>query len=182
MKKVLRMWLGIALGGLVGLVIVVFVVGSLLPSVYAAKGRLDVALPPQDVWRLVSDFEKHPLAAKMARSVERLPDEDGRAVWKEDLGSSVVTVRTVEAREPERLVRRMQDSVVPMSADWTLSIEPRGAGSRLWIENRTEIRRGTWHVPIFRLIMTVSRGAERGVEAYLKQIGGELGQAAVAWE
>jgi hypothetical protein len=158
------------------------VVGSLLPASYQAKGRLDVELPPEAVWRLVSDFEKHPMAAKMARRVERLPDEAGLAVWKEDLGSSTVTVRTVESRPPARLVRRMEDSVVPMTADWTIAIEPRGEGSRLWIENRTEIRRGTWHVPIFRLIMTVSRGAERGVEAYLQQLGGELGRAAVAWE
>lgn len=176
------MWLWIALGGLAGLVVVVVVVGLCLPEVYRAKGRLDVELPPEAVWELVADFERHPLSATMARGVERLPDEAAGPAWREDIGSSTITVRTVEAVPHERLVRQMTDSVVPMTATWSFAIEPRGAGSRVWIDNETVIRRGTWHVPIFRVIMTVTRGAERGVEAYLKQLGGELEGTAVDWE
>lgn len=182
MKKVVRMWIGIGLGGLVGLVVFVVIVGLCLPESYRAKGRLDVGLPPEAVWKLISDFEAHPISANMARSVEALPDVDGLPSWNEDIGSTVITVTTVEEVAPQRLVRRMTDRIVPMTATWSFRIEPLDSGSRIWVENQTEIRRGTWHVPIFRLMMTMTRGAEKGVEAYLKQLGGELSGTPVQWE
>jgi len=60
---------------------------------------------------------------------ERLPDEDGLPVWTEDIGSTVVPVRTVEATPPRKLVRRMTDSVVPMTAAWSLRSSPTRAAS-----------------------------------------------------
>lgn len=170
-------WLWIALGALLALVGTVVIVGLCLPETYRAKGRADLSLSPEALWAALQDVERHPLAASMARGVTR----EGETAWVEDLGSTSVRWETVEADRPRRLVRVGRDSVVPMTARWELVIEPLDGGSRLWIDARIDLRRGTWHVPIFRVLITLTRGAERGVEQYLAGLAGDAALD-VRWE
>lgn len=179
--KTRTMWIWISLGSLVALVSFVLLVGLLLPDTYRARGSVLLAAPPDAVWAELLDAERHPHAGRMARSVERLPDEGGRAVWIEDIGESRVRVVTVEAVENERLVRELADGVVPMTARWTVELSAAQGGTRLVLENRTVIRRGTWHVPLFRVLMTLTRGAEKGVAEWVDGIEPGAGKR-IDWE
>lgn len=174
-KRMIWAWI---VGGLVVLVLVPFVVGSLLPERYTAHVVARYDKPPAELWKALTDPRAVPCGGKMARSVELLDDEDGRPVWREDLGSSVTTIRTAESRPSERLVLELSDSVVPMTARWELAIEPDGpdgSGSRITAHNETVVASGTWHVPLFRFILKVLNAAEKGVADYLRRAGQRAG-------
>ena len=168
-------WVLIILGGLIGLIALAFIVGSLLPAHYAGSVTVSIPHAPAAVWAELMSVEKHPIGGRMVRAVQRLPDHHGLACWTEDLGQSIVTVRTVEAEPPSRVVREMNDSVVPMTARAEIRLEPAGAGCTVTGEHRITVRHGTWHVPIFRIMLTITGGAKRGVRDYLRRVSRALG-------
>ena len=175
------MWILIMLGCVLGLVALVFLVGSLLPERYGARGYVDVDESAEELWPKLLDHRAHPMAAKMAKGVEDLPDENGLPVWLESLGPSKIRVHTVESVSPSRLVREMADTVVPMTARAVIELEHRDGGCRIRMSNDTVIKRGTWHVPVFRVMLVLCSGLRGGIKAYLAQIVGQ-GQTRVQWE
>jgi len=178
----------IALGLVVALLVAVVAIGLALPSTYRGRVLLDFDRPPAEVWEALTDYRRYPCAASMARAVE--PADVGEAVaqpdlpgWVEDLGASRVRVETLEARAPEFLRRRLADVVVPIVADWAIRLEPLPrpdgpAGCRVEATNSTTIGSGTWHVPLFRIVMALTGGAERALRDYLGSIARGLGEPA----
>jgi hypothetical protein len=159
---------------LVAVLVFVPLVGFLLPEVYRAQLRADVERPPAEVWAALVDFEAHSFAGAMRKGHERLPDEDGRPAWVEDLGSSRVRYRVTEWDPPRRLVVEGADEVVPMTARWVFTLEPTPAGTRLRSAQRITLRNGTWHVPIFRVMMSLFSGAERGLRDHAGRVLADL--------
>src|SRR5262245_52787899 len=136
------LWLWIVLGVLLALVLIPFLVGLFLPERYEARVRLSLARPADDVWQALCDHRAHPLAGKMCRKVEELPGGPLPA-WTEDLGQTKVTVQTLEATRPTRMVCTMADSVVPMTARWELGLTPSGEGCVVSAFSEVVVRRGT---------------------------------------
>ena len=179
------MWLWILLGlagCFVALLLIVTIVGKNLPDTYTASGSVVVDLPPDERWAQLANFEDRPRAVGMAKGVERLPDVAGKPAWTENLGQTVVTWTAVEWDPPHRMVCEAKDSVVPMTARWVTEIEAHEGGSRLLLDNETRIADGTWHVPIFRVMMTLTDGAKRGMTDYLRSIEPSFDPKSVAWE
>lgn len=172
------LWLWIGLGIVAGVVVVPFVIGMLLRDDYEGTLTVRFERSPEDVWEAIADYESNPVSGIMRRSSTPLPDQDGLPSWVEDLGSTRVTVTTVESHAPRRLVRRMDDQVVPMTAHWTIEIEPAGDGSLVRAVNRTAIRSGSWQSPIFRLILRTSGGAEKVLREFFRSVAGDLGVTA----
>ena len=162
----------LGLGIIVGLPLLVIAVGLLLPETIHRIGTAKVPVEPEVLWTRLMDGEHFPVSSAMARSVTALPDEDGRPAWTEHIGHSKVTVRTVEADAPRKLVRELSDSVVPMTARWTFSILPDGEGSIVSIENHTVVAHGTWHVPFFRVMTRVFGAVRKGMEQYVRSLAG----------
>lgn len=171
MKKMIL----IILGGLAVLLLAVFAVGFMLPERYDATVSVIFTSPPEKVWAAVSDYQAHPMASGQRKSTQKQPDEGGLPVWVEDYGPHQVTVRTVSATAPAHLKRHMTDNVVPMSVDWELRIDPANGGSRVTATSQTTVRRGTWHVPIFRVILKMG-GAEKSIRDYWSSIAKTLGE------
>lgn len=174
-------WILILLGSVLALIVLVFVAGSLLPERYGARGYLDVSASAEQLWPKLLDYRAHPVSAKMAKAIEPLPDENGLPVWLESLGSSKIRVNTVESKSASRLVLDLADTVVPMTARAVIELENRGGGCRIRMSNDAVIKNGTWHVPVFRVLMTLFGGMRGGIKAYLRQIAGEA-RARVEWE
>ena len=174
----------IVLGCLVGLAAVLYCVGFALPGRYEGETALELPHPPLQVWEAIADFRANPLGGSMAREViEHRPGEpgEGQPSWTEDLGSTRVKVRTAVSEPPGRLVREMEDLVVPMSARWEYALEPVGDGATLLtIRNETTIALGTWHAPLFRVILKLAKGAEKGVQHYGTRLRDHLAQAPAA--
>ena len=172
-------WMRIGLLVLVGLALLPFLVGFFLPEEFTARIQFNISKTPEEVWAAISEYEKHPVTGAMKKRVTRLPDAGGLPVWVEDMGSSQITVWVTEQTPPTHQKRHLKDSVVPMTADWTFQIEKVEGGSRVTATNHTLIRSGTWHVPVFRFIMTLTKGAEVGLRDYWSGVAREFGETPV---
>jgi len=62
-----------------------------------------------------------------------------------------------------------------------VELESRGGGCRVRMSNDTVIANGTWHEPVFRVMVTLCGGLRGGIRAYLAQIVGQ-GRARGQWE
>jgi hypothetical protein len=177
-RKLLTFGCGGCLAVILVLVATPFVAGSLMADDYHGHVTARYAAPPDEVWAALVDHHRTPIAGAQHLATEDLAPENGLAVWKEDLGETTITVRTVEALGASRLVRELSDSVVPMTARVELALEPDGDGTRVVGTNRITVRDGTWHVPLFRFVLTVTGGANASLREYLGGIGSALGTPA----
>lgn len=175
-----RRWplvLAIFVGVLVVAAITPFIVGRFLPKEFTGRAERTLRQPPDAVWAALRDFQKNPLAAGVCRKVEPLGVTGGLASWREDLGSSRVTVTTVEAVEPNRLVVAAVDDVVPLRMRWEYTLTPVEGGTRVAIASSGTVEDGTWHVPMFRCILHLMGGADSGPAAHLQALDNNLSQA-----
>ena len=81
------------------------------------------------------------------------------------------------ATAPSHVKRVMTDSIVPLTVTWEIHVEPTPTGgSRISATGENVIRSGTWHVPIFRVIMRLG-GAEKGLRDYWSSVAQTLGES-----
>ena len=179
MNKRRKMWLWILLGSPIALIAIAALIGIMLPENYAATARITTSLTPAEVWLRLNDPETYPMSGKMLKGLELLPNEDGRAVWIEDLGLSKLRIRNLESREPEHLVRLLEDTVVPFRSRCEFTIESSGTGSVVTCVNQCTVSSGTWHVPFFRITMCLCGGAKSGPKDYLTRLSG--GDGSLEW-
>jgi len=172
MKKVLLIVLGIG----AGLIAIVFVVGFFLPETYTAQVQFNIARPPEEVWAAVADYQKNPLGGAMRKGTQPLPNVNGLPAWTEDLGDTRLRIETREATPPNFVRRYVKDEMVSMDGHWEIRIEPAGGGSRVTASNEIHVRTGTWHAPIFRVMLSMVNGARRGLEEYSTHLAAGFGE------
>ena len=166
----------IGLGGLVLFVAAVVVIGLLMPERYEGRSQVVYAKTAEDIWEALLDYNKHPMTGKMMKSIQEQPAENNLPVWIENMGNKeLITVKPVEAERPRHMVRRMTSKAVPMTSRWEYTLEPVGEGCRLTIDGETYIRGGTWHVPIFRVMMVLSGGVKKGLDIQMDMVADTLG-------
>ena len=124
------------------------------------------------------DYQANPIAGKMRKKTESLPDVNGLPSWKEDMGSTQITVLTETAAPPTLLRRKFTDSVVPMTADSDITLEAISDGCRAVAVIVIFIRAGTWHVPFFRVMVGLFGGAKMRLKDYWKRLAANLGATA----
>ena len=175
MKRGLMIYLWVGLGGVALLVVAVVVIGLIMPERYEGRSQVVYSKSAEDVWGALLDFEKHPMTGKMTKSVQVQPEENDLPVWIEDMGhGELVTVKTVEAERPRRMVREMASMSMPMTSRWEYTLEPVGEGCKLTIDGETFIRSGTWHVPIFRVMMALGGGVKKGLDIQMDMVAATL--------
>jgi hypothetical protein len=162
------MWVLIIIAGLVALVVII---GLLMPVRYEGKTVVELDRSTQQVWEALQDVEAHPMTGKMMKSVETLPPDEGRPSWKEDMGrGEVVTVTTSAYDPPHRMIREMSSATVNMTSRWEYALEPVGEGCRVTLSGVTDIQKGTWHTPLFRIMMVVGGGVKKGLDTQLDMV------------
>jgi hypothetical protein len=111
----------------------------------------------------------------MRKRLEMLADVDGKPSWIEDMGSTKVTVTTTEMTAPHRLRRHMKDSVVPMTAEFDVTIEETPTGCKVTATSVNVIRSGTWHVPFFRVILKLTGSGRTHLKSFWMTLAKNLG-------
>jgi uncharacterized protein YndB with AHSA1/START domain len=160
--------------GLVAAVATVGVGGMLLPKVHTATRSIRLKQPPEAVWVVISDFERHPSWRPGLKSIERLPDAGGHPVWKEtDKHGESIPIETVESLPPRRMVGRIADPKLPFGGTWTYELEPDGAGTRIRITEDGEV-----YNPAFRYISRII-GHAATIEKYLRALSAKMGDEAI---
>jgi uncharacterized protein YndB with AHSA1/START domain len=170
----LVIWILAPVATISSLLFIVTAVGLSIPRRHVATRTLRTRQPPEVVWRAITDFEGQPLWRKDVKAVERLPDHEGREVWRELYNEgSPITLETIERVEPRRLVRNIADEGSPFSGRWEYDIKPDGTGSRLVITERGEVPN-----PLFRFISRFLIGHTYFMERFQRDLAARFGEEA----
>ncbi|MBD0372646.1 MAG: SRPBCC family protein [Pyrinomonadaceae bacterium] len=175
-RRRLVIWILVPVAVLTSMLFIIVAVGLSIPRQHVASRTLKTNQSPEAVWRAITDYEGQPAWRKDVKRVERLPDKDGREVWREvyEKGSPI-TLETAESAAPRRLVRIIADEGGPFSGRWEYDIKPDGAsGSRLTITERGEVPN-----PLFRFVSRFLIGHTYFMERFQKDLAAKFGEAAV---
>lgn len=164
-------WIACAVGGLIGLVLLMAIAGSLLPKGHTATRRATYRRPAAEVWAALTDIEKFPAWRSGLSSVERLPEQDGRPVWREKGKNGTMTLEQVEASPLRRLVGRIADKNLPFGGTWTYELTETGGATTLAITEDGEV-----YNPVFRFMARFIFGYASTLERYLRDLGRKFGE------
>ncbi|MEK6409420.1 MAG: SRPBCC family protein [Acidobacteriota bacterium] len=164
-------WFLIVVGVIAALIAVVAIIGSLMPKGHSASRTTVINKPPEVLWQAMTDCAAFPQWRADVKSVEVISDRDGHRVWREDGKNGKMTLETVEANPPSRLVLRIADPDLPFGGTWTYDLQASGSGSRVTITENGEV-----YNPIFRFMSRVFFSPTASIETYLKALGKKYGE------
>jgi len=164
-------WLLIPFGIIAGLVLLVAIAGSLIPKAHSATRRATFRRPAAEVWAAITDVEKFPTWRSDLKSVELLPDRDGRPAWREKGKNGTMTLERVEAKPPSKLVGRIADKNLPFGGTWTHVLTEAEGSTTLTITEDGEV-----YNPIFRFMARFVFGYAATMEKYLMDLGRKFGE------
>lgn len=170
---------------LVVLLVLAYVAGSRMEPGYEGRARIELRAAPGEVYAALEDFERFPHGGAAVREVRPLAIEASFGLgaegapaleaWTEDLGSSLVTVRTVEAVAPLRMVREIEDEVLLRTARWELELLPTSRGTQVVLQHSGVIADGPWQAPLLRLLVKGFGLADQGAQRFLDGLAGHMG-------
>ena len=164
-------WLVVTGAAVVGVVVLVFGVGSLLPRAHSVSRMSHFNRSPREIWTVISDFSEQPTWRADVRRVERVAGPTGRDVWREtDKYGRSMDFETVEMVPPRRLVRRIANDNPPFSGTWTMEVAEFGEVTALTVTEDGEIDN-----PALRFISRFVMGQTGTIDQYLRALGKKLG-------
>jgi uncharacterized protein YndB with AHSA1/START domain len=155
-------WIWIGAAVIAVLVAVMLLVGWLLPEKHHAHRQATLKAPPEVVWELMTNVEAFPSWRSNVKTVQRLPDREGRKVWVEEGSSGRITLAVERSEAPRLLVLRIADPDLPFGGTWTYEVSPAASGSTLTITED-----GAIYNPLFRVMARFVFGYEGTMAAYL---------------
>ena len=164
-------WLVVAIVVVIGLFLIVLGIGALVPEKHVASTRVELQTPAKTVWEVLTDFERHPTWRAAVNEIERLPDQNGKPVWRESTDFGPLTYVVDELSAPTRLVTRIADPDLPFGGTWTYEITPTGDGCTLEITETGEI-----YNLFFRFMARFVFGYHSTQEDFLESLGTRLDQ------
>ena len=165
-------WLLLTLLVLTLVVLLIVAVGAMLPVQHTASRSAVFATTPETVWRLITDVERFPSWRSGVKSVERLPERGGKAVWVEDTTSGRITLGVDRMEPPRLLVLRIADPDLPFGGTWTYEVAPTSDGTRLTITENGEI-----YNIFFRFMARFIFGYEGTIATYLESLQKRIASA-----
>jgi uncharacterized protein YndB with AHSA1/START domain len=163
-KWILRLLALLILAGL-GL----FFWGRTLPEHHVASVSARYARAPADVWNVLADPQRFPEWRPDVKSVELLPDAQGRAAWREQGDYGELALVRAEADPPRRMVLEIvadPGAEPDFSGRWIFELVPDGSGTRVTITEDGRI-----HNPLFRSVASLIAGYQSTATAYLRALG-----------
>ncbi len=166
-------WILVPVALLVVVAAVAIGVGRSLPRDHVATVRIRLAATPAAVWAILDD----PLAAAAWRSdvksVEALPDADGRRSWREVTSSGTITYVLDESTPLRSRTTRIADENLPFGGQWEFVLTPDGAGSLLTITER-----GFVEPALFRFMSRYVFSQTKTLQDYLTALATRLNEKA----
>jgi uncharacterized protein YndB with AHSA1/START domain len=166
------LWLKIA-GGIVVLVVAyVAVAGAVVARGHVTAVRIALKRPPAEVFAALADPVAQTQWRPDLKSVELLPPQDGRTVYRETTRMGPVRYVVDESVAGKRRVARILDEDLGYRGRWVFELEPDGAGTRLTITEEGEMTSWMFRAlsPFFSKTATL--------EAYLKALAAKFGEVA----
>jgi hypothetical protein len=157
-------------------IVLVIIIGSFLARRHVVSRALKTDRSVEEVWRVITDYPAIPSWYKNVLSVERMPDRQGRPVWREMYKRNYgILLEDEEVVPPRRLVRRIADEKGPFSGCWEFDLAAlEEGGCRLTLTERGDIPN-----PFFRFMARLLMNPAMYIILYLQALAGKLGGKAV---
>lgn len=161
--------------GLLALLGLAFTAGVFLPAEHLARAETLLALPPETVWRILTDLDGLPRWRSDLRGLERLPDLEGRPAWREIGAGGAVVLEVASAEPPRRLVVQRTEAGRPVFPIRTFELVDAPTGTRVTLTEadrtrnplgRVLIRLGVVRPPLMRLL----RDLDQRINAARRQV------------
>lgn len=152
--------------GLVALVLIVAVIGYMLPMKHSASSERTVSGSPDQVYALISTPADFPKWRSDVKTVEILPDVDGKPRFRENGTTGPILMEITEQVPGRRLVTRIADPELAFGGTWTFVLTPAPGGTTLRITEDGEI-----YNPLFRFMARFVFGYTATQERYLDALG-----------
>lgn len=151
-------------GGVVLLGIIVTGVGYALPQEHVASVTGQIQHPPAAVFARITEVARYPEWRPDVKKVEVISTTP--LTWREHSGGDRITYQLVEQIQPERIVTRIADPLLPFGGTWTYELRPDGTGTRVTITERGEV-----YNPVFRFMSRFIFGHTSTMERVLERLG-----------
>ena len=162
-------WLLIVAGVIAAVVVAVFLIGMTLPQNHTASRTLRLSVPPDSVWELITDVERHPAWRKDVSAVEVLTREPVLS-WRETTGGDRITYEAATSVKPSHFVARISDKNLPFGGSWDYRLVPAAAGTTLTITENGEV-----YNPLFRFVSKYIMGHSGTLDRYLSALAVRTG-------
>jgi uncharacterized protein YndB with AHSA1/START domain len=166
-----------ALGGLC------LLAGTPLPRRHEWHASARLRHAPAAVWQALIDAAGIPAYPGLGSIVEKLPDNQGRPVWRVSLtGGRQVTWEATEAVAPRRLVVRQQShECVPLSGDVAWNLEEHEGGTRVTVTTSLETRKVLGRPGLYLYILSARRFHTNGLKRNIELLAAQLGEIPASW-
>ena len=156
------LWIVLALGGTVG---IIAAIGASLPKGHSVSRTARVPMSPDALYGLLADVDRYPTWRSDVKTLERLPDHEGKPAWVETMSAGRIPLYFERMERPTLLVARIADPSLPFGGTWTYRISPAGTGSELTITEDGEV-----YNPIFRFMSRFVFGQTATIESFVKHL------------
>lgn len=153
-----------ALGLVAVAVLVVVLIGWRLPVAHVATRSVQLAVPPESVFSIISRVEDYPSWRSDVKKVDVTTDQ-GMRRFREDGSNGPILFEIVESSAPRRIVTRIADKSLPFGGRWIYEITPTAGGSELRITEEGEV-----YNPVFRFVSRFIMGHTATLDRYLANV------------
>ena len=164
-------WLLIGIGVIVGLAVLIYVVGMMLPVAHVATVEGVYREPPERVFAVLEDVESSVAWRTGLERVEVLSAPGEPLRWRETSSFGPVVLRREESSPPDRLIGRIDDTSEGFGGRWVYELTPREGGTALRITEEGEV-----YSPLFRFMSRFIFGHYGTLEQYVRDLGRHFGQ------
>jgi uncharacterized protein YndB with AHSA1/START domain len=168
----MKKWIGIAVAGVAALVAVMAAVGAMLPRDHVASRSATFKRPAEEIFTLISDFQRGPEWRAGLQRVDVVTTAQGRVMVREVGDQGPVGMAVMESVPGQRLVTKIADPDLPFGGSWTYELQPApGGGTRLTITERGEVKN-----VLFRFMARFIFGYTATLDRYLRDVGRRFGE------
>lgn len=164
-------WILWIVAGLAVLILIVAIVGAILPKAHIASRTARIAMPPDVLYALLADVDRYQSWRPDVKSLQRLPDRDGKPAWIEDVGGMKIPLHFERLERPAVLVSRIDGANLPFGGAWTYQIVPAQGGSDLTITENGEVSN-----VIFRFMSRFVFGHHATMDGFIKNLQARAAQ------
>jgi hypothetical protein len=167
-------WVLIAVAVIVGLGLLVFVIGALLPTAHVATIEAEYGAPAERVFDTIADVQGGVAWRTGVEQVEVLSAPGEPLRWREKSSFGTLTFRREEYMPPSRLIGRIDDTSQGFGGRWIYEVTPHGERTMLRITEEGEV-----YNPVFRFMSRYVFGHYRTLEQYARDLGRHFGENVV---
>ena len=158
-------WILIVAGVLVGLGLLIYAVGAMLPRAHVARVEAFIPAPPAKVAALVRNVEEQPRWRKGVTAIEVIERRPDGLRYVERQRRDAILFDFAETEPDTRFTGTIADPKLPFGGSWTWELAPEAKGTRVRIEEDGEVRS-----PVFRFFARFVFGHEATMRAWLADL------------